>query len=174
MKIGIIGVGSITLGLAHRAVASGHQVLINNPRGNTLVRESVEKIGTNAELVSIGEAAVSEIIILFVARQDLQGMIKLLPDMKGKTILHTNNAFFCLESLPQLYTDPRSSDALADLLPSAHIIRLYNTLKANPALPEQQACKIFFEGQDKNAKKKAKAFLETLSLSALDLGEMLN
>lgn len=149
--------------------------MVSNPRGNNIVRESVQKIGSNVILVSIGEAALTEIIILFVPRENLEQMTQILPDVRGKIILHTNNPFFCLESLASVPSEKSSSEILSDLLPGTHIIRLYNPLRTNPALPElqdEQPAKIFFEGINKKAKKNAKAFLETLHFSVLDLNEM--
>lgn len=45
MKIGIIGIGSLTLELAIRSGQLGNNVIVNNPRGNSLVKEVIKKNG---------------------------------------------------------------------------------------------------------------------------------
>ncbi|WET02966.1 hypothetical protein [Flavobacterium sp. YJ01] len=46
MKIGIIGISSLTLNLAGRAAQAGYEVTINNPRGGSLIKEVVKKMGS--------------------------------------------------------------------------------------------------------------------------------
>lgn len=43
MKIGIIGIGSLTLELAIRSAGAGYKITLHNPRGNSLIRETAEK-----------------------------------------------------------------------------------------------------------------------------------
>jgi predicted dinucleotide-binding enzyme len=175
MRIGIIGIGNITLNLAYKAAHSGHAVMINNPQGNNIVKDSIQKLGNNVKLVDIQQAALAEILILFIPRENLESFADILPNMEGKIILHTNNAFFCLEDLPAVSIRESSSETLACLLPSAHIIRLYNTLKPSISLlqnRDRDPIKIFYEGKNNKAKKNAKAFLETLNFSVVDLNDM--
>lgn len=37
MKIGIIGIGSLTLELAIRSAGAGYKITLHNPRGNSLI-----------------------------------------------------------------------------------------------------------------------------------------
>lgn len=175
MKIGIMGISTITLNLAYKAAKSGHTVLINNPRGNNLIKELIQNTGINVKLVSIQKAALTDLLILFTPFQDIENLVANLPDMKGKIILHTNNAYCSDELLAITSFENSPSKILYFLLPCAHVIRLYNILYPSPSLHQdkkEDPITIFYEGTDKNAKKKAKAFLETLHFSAVDIGNI--
>lgn len=39
MKVGIIGIGIITMDYAYRAAEAGYEVIISNPRGNSIIRD---------------------------------------------------------------------------------------------------------------------------------------
>lgn len=50
MEIGIIGISSLTIDLADRASQAGFRVIINNPKGGSLIRDCIEKMGTDVRL----------------------------------------------------------------------------------------------------------------------------
>ncbi|KUJ63533.1 hypothetical protein AR687_02265 [Flavobacteriaceae bacterium CRH] len=177
MRIGIIGTGFITLDFAHRAAESGHEVLISNPRGTNTLKEIAQKMGKNVKLVSTHEAAEAEIIILFIPREDLEVSIVSLPDMTGKTVLHTNNPIFNLKSFLSTVSGQSSCDIVTSLLPDAHIVKIFNTIQP-PVIAEnkknQERPKIFYAGDNRRAKNNVKVFLETLNFSGVDLASYVN
>lgn len=73
---------------------SCHKVLISNPHGNNTIKAIVQKMGDNVKAGSIHEAALAQILIVFVIKADLEELVRQLPDMSGKIILHTNNPLF--------------------------------------------------------------------------------
>lgn len=174
MKIGVIGIGNITLELANRSARSGHEVLISNPRGTNILKELTCNMGSNVKLVSINEAATAELIILFLNREDLETILKKLPDMKGKVILHTNNPIFNLDmNFAQALS---SSEVLASLLPDSHIVRLFNPLHSLKTSNNQNVdkTKIFFTAENYRIKKNVEIYLETLNFSGIELVELKN
>ncbi|KQO32160.1 hypothetical protein ASF10_21545 [Flavobacterium sp. Leaf82] len=170
MKIGIIGVGNITLELANRSAQSGHEVLISNPRGISTIKDLVQNMGTNVKLVQTCEAATAEIIILFVPRENLEVSLNGLPDMTGKIILHTNNPIFNVNTISCTASDQSSCSVLASLLPNSHVVKVFNPLE--PMVMNHNRTKIFFTGENQKAKNNVKAFLYTLNLSGIDLSEL--
>lgn len=175
MKIGIIGISTVTLNLAQKAAKSGHKVLISNPGGNNIAKESIQNTGINLKLVNIQKAAMTDIIILFIPRQDLENLVAILPNMQGKIILHTNNALCFRKLVPIIPSEESSSNMLAILLPTANVIRLYNILNSSLSKYQdilEEPIKIFYEGYNKNAKIKTKAFLETLNFFAVDISDV--
>jgi predicted dinucleotide-binding enzyme len=177
MKIGIIGTGFITLDFAHRAAESGHEVLISNPRGTKTLKEIAKKMGKNVKLVSTNEAAEAEIIILFIPREDLEVSIDNLPDMTGKTILHTNNPIFNLKSFLSTVSGQSSCDLVTSLLPAAHIIKIFNAVEPPTISNDKknhERPKIFYAGENRQAKNNVKVFLETLNFSGVDLAGYVN
>lgn len=175
MKIGVIGISSITLNLAYKAAKSGHTVLINNPRGNNLIKESIKNTGINVKLVSLQKAALTDLLILFTPFQDIENLVAILPNMHGKIILHTNNALCFRTLVPIIPSKESSSHMLATLLPAANIVRLYNTLNSSFSKYQdklEEPFNFFYEGTNNDAKIKVKTFLDTLSFYAVDLADI--
>ncbi|MNQ25343.1 NADP oxidoreductase coenzyme F420-dependent [compost metagenome] len=170
--IGIIGVGSVTMDFAHRAAKSGYKVLISDPLGTRTFKEIAQKMGSNVKLVSIDEATIAQIIVLFISRQNLEMSIRKLPDMSGKIILHTNNPIFNEQYFLDNKDSKSSCEIIASLLPRAHIIKLFNILSSRVnLLNEQNQDKnvLFFSGKNQMINDNVKAFLETLNLSGIDI-----
>jgi predicted dinucleotide-binding enzyme len=128
MQIGIIGVGSISLNFAQRAAKSGHEVLISNIGNNSPLKEIVRQMGSNAKLVSTTQAATAGLIILFSPSQELETLLKNLPDMSEKTIMHTSNPIFNLNSFATALKPDFFSLTMASLMPAADIVKIYNML----------------------------------------------
>ncbi|MCV2484794.1 NAD(P)-binding domain-containing protein [Flavobacterium sp. SH_e] len=122
MKIGVIGISSLTLELACRASEAGYEVIINNPRGGSLIKEAVKKIEPNARIGTLEEAASAEIVLLFLAKDDLENVIQSLPDMTGKIVVHTSGLIFDPHLLLSGITNAMTYKITASLLPQAHVV----------------------------------------------------
>lgn len=101
MKIGIIGISSLTLEIASRCSLKGYEVKIYNPKGNSLIRDVAQKMGSHVSLCSLEQAADTDIVLLFIPKDDLQRIVQMLPDMSGKLIIHTSSLIFDPRSLVQ-------------------------------------------------------------------------
>ena len=170
MKVGIIGVCSITLDYADRAARSGHEVLVSHIRNNNCLKEVVQRIGSNAKLVSVSEAAKSEIIILFIPREDINALMHDLPDMTGKIVLHTNNQILNLDATVQKTGIKSSSETIASLLPTAHVVKIFNVLE--PHKQNQNKYEIFDTAADQEIKDRVIGFLESLNFIRPDVAEL--
>lgn len=133
MKIGIIGISRLTLELAIRSARAGHRITIHNPRGNSLIRESTNKMGTNAALGSLEQAAAAELILLFLPKDDLEPVLGKLPDMSGKIIVHTSSLIFDHGTLLSGITHAMTYKITACLLPEVHIVKLFTPVSLKPA-----------------------------------------
>ena len=171
MKVGIIGIGNITLELAHRSARSGYEVLISNPRGTSTFKDLVHQMDGNIKLVSTNQAAAAELIILFLNRDDMEKELQMLPDMKGKIILHTNNPIFNLDTILHITSGQSSSQVVASLLPNSHIVRLFNPLHGLTISEDhnKDKIKIFFTAQNHKIKNHVKIYLDTLNFTGIDL-----
>ncbi|MBJ2125914.1 NAD(P)-binding domain-containing protein [Flavobacterium sp. IB48] len=172
MKIGIIGIGSLTLELAQRATSTGYEVLINHPRGNSLIQETVNQTIKGAKLVSLEEAASTDITILFVPRESLEHTISRLPDMSGKIILHTSGLIFNPKLLVSSVTSSLTYQITASLLPEANVVKLFNPVVLNQrktALLTEKKDDIYFAGENELSKNKIKTFLNNLEFQPIDL-----
>ncbi|EJG03174.1 NAD(P)-binding domain-containing protein [Flavobacterium sp. F52] len=172
MEIGIIGLGSITLNLAQRAAQSGFTVFVNNPLGNNLLREAI-RLEKNIKLAEAGAVvAAAEIIIIFLPYENLEKVLRSLPDMRGKIIVNTNNPVFNPRHAGAEIAEGPAASMTASILPYADIIKFYNFLhpsRAIAGIQDTKQAEIFFSGKSQNAKNKIKSFLEKLDLLGIDL-----
>ncbi|CAM3379358.1 NAD(P)-binding domain-containing protein [Flavobacterium chungbukense] len=177
MRIGIIGIGSLTMELAFRSVRAGYKVKIHNPRGNSLVRDVFEKMGSNIQLSSMEQASDTEIVILFVPKEDLQQVILSMPDMSGKLIVHTSSLIFNPKLLLSGITNSMTYKTTASMLPEAHIVKLFNpvNLKRNTLINHNKDDKkIFFTGDHKDSRNCLRAFLKNIHFSPIDISGRLH
>jgi len=175
MKIGIIGIGSLTLELAQRAASAGYEVLINHPRGNSFIQQTAEGI-MNAKLVSLQEAAKGDIVILFVPRDDLEKTIGMLPDMAGKIIVHTSGLIFNPKLLVSGITSALTFQITASLLPEAYVVKLFSPVMLQPqktSLITKTKDEIYFAGSHVPSKNSIKTFLKDLGFDPFDLSSRL-
>ncbi|MFB9079173.1 NAD(P)-binding domain-containing protein [Flavobacterium procerum] len=174
MKIGIIGIGTLTLELARRSVQAGYQVIINNPRGNGIVRETIEKLGPNIELASLDKACEAELLLLFIPKDNLESVLKNMPDTTGKIVVHTSSLIFNPQSLLSGITNALTYQITAELLPKAHVVKLFNPVKLEKQnLPVQQKDEIFFIAKHSESKLRIQNYLKSLNFSAIDLSRRL-
>lgn len=172
MKIGIIGISSLTLNLAGRAAQAGYEVTINNPRGGSLIKEVVKKMGSQARIGTIEQAADSEIVILFIPKEDLESVIKSLPDMSGKIIVHTSGLIFDPHLLLSGITNAMTYKITASLLPKAHIVKLFNPIDiGTKKLTSWKESKenIFFITDHAECKNQIRIFLTKIHYHPFDL-----
>lgn len=176
MKIGIIGISSLTLELAFRSAKAGYEVKIYNPKGNNLIRDVIQKMGSTIQLSSLEEAAGMEIVILFIAKDDLERIIQTLPDMSGKVIIYTSSLIFDPRSLLSSITNAMTYKITASLMPEAHVVKLFNpvNLKANNG---DHHCngkdEIFFIADHRGSRNHVRAFLKKINFSTIDLSSNL-
>lgn len=170
MEIGVIGVGCNILNLVLRASNSGYTIYMNNPFGNHYLRDIVA-VRKNIKLVDTPEAAAPEIILLFLPFDQLEKVVGSLPDMTGKIILHTGNPIFNTLSPNVEISGNSAATKTAMLLPKSDVIKLYHEIHtvSDTGNKNNSKPKIFFSGENPEAKKKTSSLLETLNFSGIDL-----
>lgn len=172
MKIGIIGIGSLTLELAFRSAHAGYTITVNNPRGNSLVKEVIVKMGSNVTLGSLEQATAADIILLFLPKDDLENVIKNLPDMSGKLILHTSSLIFDPKSLLSGVTGAMTYKITASLLPEAHIIKLFkpvNLKQSSKCIEHKNKEEIFFISDHEASRDSIRNLLKKMNFLPIDI-----
>ncbi|MFH6991834.1 NAD(P)-binding domain-containing protein [Flavobacterium sp. FlaQc-48] len=173
MTIGIIGACGFTLDLAARAVESGHKILVSQPRNNSTLIPVVQKMGSNAKLVSKEKAAKARIIIMFISREDIEFFLSGLPDMTGKILIHVNIPVFSMQCLRFNLRPNLSSEIIARFLTTAHSVKILSVLDPQLLLQKKIAAEeIFYVTTNQGIKKKLETFLKTLDFSAYDFEEI--
>lgn len=177
MKIGIIGISSLTLELAFRSTSAGYKVKIYNPKGNCLIRDVTQKMGSNVELCSLEQAADMEVVILFIPKDDLERTIRTLPDMSGKLIIHTSSLIFDPMSLSSGITNALTYKITASLVPEAHVVKLFNPVNLKPKNNNINCAhkdEIFFIADHSNSRKHVRDFLKKINFLPIDLSGKLH
>ncbi|MCR4033832.1 MULTISPECIES: NAD(P)-binding domain-containing protein [Flavobacterium] len=171
MKIGIIGIGSLTLELTRRAAYAGYHVIVHNPKGNSLVRDSLSDMGHNIELSSIQKAAGADLVIIFFSKTDSQEIISDLPDMTGKIVIHTSGLIFNPQTLLTGLAYAMTYKITAAMLPTAHVVKLFKPIRLETFTNEIQNKRqeIFYIADHTNSRQAVKDFLSKLNFSAIDL-----
>ncbi|WP_454853837.1 NADPH-dependent F420 reductase [Promicromonospora soli] len=184
-KLGIIGSGAIGAGIARRAVAAGHHVLIANSRGPEslagLVGEldELDELGGDARAGTVAEAAgFGEIVVLAVP---LSAYDTLPVDaLDGTTVLSTGNYYPSrdgrIEDLDAVVTTTAEYEQA--LLPGAVIVKAFNNILAHhiPALarpsgaPDRSGLAIAGDAVD--AKRAVSALVDTLGFEPVDAGSL--
>jgi predicted dinucleotide-binding enzyme len=177
MNIGIIGISSLTLEMAFRSAQAGCQVKIYNPKGNSLIREVTQKMAPNAQLCSLEQAADTQIVLLFIAKDDLQNILQTLPDMSGKIILHTSSLIFDPLTLLSSITSALTYKITASLVPRAHVVKLFNPVN----LKAKSSCtncgdkdEIFFIADHRDSRNQVLDYLKKINFSPIDLSGRLH
>lgn len=176
MKIGIIGISSLTLELAGRSAQAGFEVIINNPRGGSLIKEVVRKMEPQAKIGTLEQAADAEIVILFIPKEDLESVIKSMPDMSGKIVVHTSGLIYDPHLLLSGIINAMTYKVTLSLLPNAHIVKLYNPIDIRAKqLSAGQEFKedIFYIANHADSKKHMRLFLIKLHYHPFDLAARL-
>ena len=176
MKIGIIGISALTLELAFRSTEAGYKVKIFNPKGNNLIKDVMQKMGSDIQLSSLEEAADTNIVLLFIAKDDLERILQTLPDMSGKIIIHTSSLIFDPQSLFSSITSAMTYKMTASLVPEAPVVKLFNpvNLKAkNGHLNSSGKDEMFFIADHRASRNHVRDFLKKINFSPIDLSSNL-
>lgn len=171
MEIGIIGIGTLTLEVARRATKAGYSVIINNPKGNALIRDILPTIGTTVILDTIEKASAADIVFLFTSKEDLQKVLQNLPDMTGKIVIHTSSLIYDPSSLLKGISNAMTYTTTASLLPTAHVIKIFNPIQLDDktSLAQKGKDSLFLISDHKESKRSIKTFLNTLNYSVVDV-----
>jgi len=172
MKIGIIGISSLTMELAVRSVHAAYEVIIYNPKGNNLLKDVVEIMGPHVQLGSLQEVVNTEMIVLFIPKDDLEKLKQNLPDMTGKLIVHTSGLIFDPQLLLSGITNAMTYKTTAALFPEAHVVKLFNPVSFKPnniCIQQKDREEIFFIADHKDSRTSIKDFLRKLKFSPIDL-----
>ncbi|MFD2943316.1 NAD(P)-binding domain-containing protein [Flavobacterium notoginsengisoli] len=172
MKIGIIGISTFTLELACRAAQAGCEVIINNPRGGSLIKDAVKKMGTHAWIGSLEQAAAAEIVVLFIPKDDLENIIRSLPDMSDRIVVHTSGLIFDPHLLLSGITNAMTYKITASLLPQAHVVKLFSPVETQHKkadVSDQIKENIFYITDHSDSRNLIRSFLKKLHYVPIDL-----
>ncbi len=180
MVIGIIGSGRIGGTLASRLSGAGHRVTVANSRGPESLADLVAGLGPNARAGTVTEAAGADVVIVAIplARVDA------LPAdavREGAVVVDANNYYPDRDGRIADLDEERttSSELLAARLPSARVVKAFNTMfwerlrdEGRPDAPADERLAIPVAGDDAEAKRRVAGLIDDLGFTAVDHGDL--
>ncbi|MFC8234258.1 NADPH-dependent F420 reductase [Streptomyces sp. NPDC057284] len=173
--ISIIGLGNMAGALADRALARGNagEIIGRDP---AKAKELAAALG-GATVGTAGAAPAGDIVILAVPYAGAAAVVSEYGDaLDGKVIIDITNPVS--PDFKGFVTPEGSSGAqeIAKAVPAgAHVVKAFNTLffnvlAAGPA--DGRPLDVFIAGDDAQAKTRVSAFIESLGLRPMDIGQL--
>jgi predicted dinucleotide-binding enzyme len=167
-SVGIIGAGRIGQAMARIALRAGRRVVIANSRGPESLSSVVAALGDGVSAGMASDAAATDLVVLAVMWPQVPQAAQGLP-WEGRVVIDPTNDFD-----PSDLQGRTSSEAVADLVAPARVVKAANTLGANVlgSDPHQAGGQrtIFLSGDDTEAKSRVVALFEDGGFFTVDLG----
>ena len=174
-SISIIGLGNMASTLAERALAAGNAVEIIG-RNPAKAKELAAALG-GATVGNAGTTPAGDIVILAVPYASTAAVVGEYGDaLNGKVIVDITNPI--TPDAKGFVTPDGTSGAqeIAKAAPAgAHVVKAFNTLFAGvlaTGSADGRPVDVFIAGDDAQAKARVSAFIESLGLRPLDVGEL--
>jgi len=174
-SISIVGLGNMARALAERALAGGNAVEIIG-RDQARAKELAATLD-GATVGTVGTAPAGDIVVLAVPYASAAAVVSEYGDaLHGKVIIDITNPVS--PDFTGFVTPEGSSGAqeIAKAAPAgAQVVKAFNTLfshvlAAGPA--EGRLVDVFIAGDDAQAKTRVSAFIESLGLRPMDIGQL--
>ncbi|MDQ2872023.1 MAG: NAD(P)-binding domain-containing protein [Candidatus Eremiobacteraeota bacterium] len=174
MHIGIIGSGHIGGNIGELLARKGHQLYFSYSHDESKLEQLAEKAGNDSKAASPYDAVLcAEVIIFSPPWTTVDDALGKAGDISGKVIIDTTNPYnpdFTLQELP---ANESSSEIIARKMPSATVVKAFNTLHAERLLSESgKGIAIFYCGDDPVAKQTVAQLIEDCGFAPVDAGTL--
>jgi predicted dinucleotide-binding enzyme len=174
-SISIIGLGNMASALADRALAGGNTVEIIG-RDPAKANELAAALG-GATVGTADTAPAGDIVILGVPYASAAAVVGEYGDaLDGKVIVDITNP---ITPDSKGFVTPEGSSGAQEIAKAApagaHVVKAFNTLFSNVLAAgsvEGRPLDVFIAGDDRQAKARVSAFIESLGLRPMDAGQL--
>src|SRR6478672_9821015 len=119
-SVGIIGAGRLGQAMAQTALRAGRRVVIANSRGPESLAAVASELGASAG--TVGEAAAAGVVVIAVPWDRVPAAVQGL-EWNGQVVIDATNDWGADD-----LNRRTSSELIADLVPSARVVKAANTL----------------------------------------------
>jgi predicted dinucleotide-binding enzyme len=176
MTYAIVGSGNIGRALAHQFARKGIEVRVANSRGPEQVAPLKQELGDSVIPATVDEALGAEIVIMAVPNTSVPEIAGRVADWGGRILVDATNAINFDDFSPKDLGGRLSTDIVADAVPTARVVKAFNTLPAAvlDAAPEQGGGKrvIFLSGSAPEARSEVAQLATDLGFAPIDLGRV--
>lgn len=173
MNIGIIGAGHIGTAIARTLARHGIEATLSNRRGPDSLAATVAELGPSIRAGTVEQAAQADLVFVAVNWSKLPAALEGL-DLRGRIVVDANNAIEAPEFKPFDLGGKTSSEAFAEQVPGARVVKALNHLLAAVLASDPQGDGgqrvLFLSGDDAGAKAEVAALLERTGHFPVDLG----
>ncbi len=181
MRIGIIGSGSVGSSLANGLVRHGHDVMLGTrDTEKPACREFVEASDGRGRVGSYADAArFGDIVITAYPGSLVEEMVAAIgaENLAGKIVIDTVNPILRVDGVVSAAygDDDSAAEVLQRAVPSARVVKAYNTVWANRMVdpdPADGPTRMRIAGDDTEAKAQVTGLLESTGWQVRDLGDL--
>jgi 8-hydroxy-5-deazaflavin:NADPH oxidoreductase len=171
-SISIIGSGNMASAIGALAVKGGNAVEIIG-RDPAKAAKLADELGNGATVGTWGAAPSGDIVILAVLSESAVPIVgEYGKALAGKVIVDITNPFNSSGTGLSIPSDTSVAEMVAEAGPaSAHVVKAFNTLFRD-VLAAGGPLDVFLAGDDPKAKASVSAFIESLGLRPLDVGQL--
>lgn len=179
MDIAVLGTGRVGGALGPRWAAKGHRVVYGvQDADSEEVRRVLDKTGSGAAAVSVGQAAAaSSVILLAIPWNATRPVVESLGPLDGKILVDCINPVKPDFSGLMLGAAPSAAEEIAAWAPGARVVKAFNTVgdaaMADARFGDQQAT-MFYCGDDEAAKAVVRQLTMDVDLEPVDAGPLKN
>ncbi len=175
MDIAIIGAGNVGRALATSFVRAGHTVTIasRDPEdaGSVAAATGSTVVASNA-----AAASAAQIVVLAIPFDNFANVAAEIGEaVTGKIVVDVTNRMSFGANGPDIDTTGSNAEALAALLPDAHVVKAFNTLFAsNQSDPIADGIQLdgYVAGDDPTATSTVLALVASIGLEPVDVGPL--
>jgi 8-hydroxy-5-deazaflavin:NADPH oxidoreductase len=169
--ISIIGSGNMANAIGTRATKHGHTVEIMS-RDTAKAQALADQIGSGTTVGTFGAKPAGDIVVVAVLYASAVEAVAHYGDvLAGKTLVDITNPFNAEGTGLVTTAGDSMSQRIAAAAPGAHVVKAFNTILQG-VLAADKPMDVFFAGDSGDAKTRVAAFLESLDMRPLDVGEL--
>ena len=175
MDIAIIGAGNVGKALAISLKRAGHNVIIasRDPEDAGSVAAATH---TRVASSNVEAARAAALVVLAIPFTSAPAVAAEIADATvGKPVIDATNRISFGPGGPEIDTRSSNGEALAALLPDAHVVKAFNTLfAANQSDPITEGIQLdgFVAGDDDAAKAVVLELVDSMGLNPVDVGPL--
>ena len=171
--ISIIGTGNMARTIGTLAVAGGNTVEVIG-RDQSKAADLAKTLGGSATTGEFGAVPAGDVVILAVLFDSAVSIVSEYGDaLAGKIIVDITNPFNATADGLAIPADTSIAQMVAEAAPaSAHVVKAFNTLFRD-VLAAGGPLDVFVAGDDAKAKASVSAFIASLGLRPLDVGDLI-
>ena len=177
MTYSIIGSGAIGMAVAKHFARTSTTVLLANTRGPASLVSAAAELGSSIVPSELADALKADVVILAVPFEAVSNVASAARSWNGRIVVDTTNAIdYSKGFAPKDLAGRPSSHIVGDVVPSAKVVKTFNTMWARVLgrVPQDENGRrvLFLAGDDAAANKTISDLVESWGFAPLDLGRI--